>query len=129
MEAAPGRSPELATLQLRKARLAEARGDRETQLAMLEKAFANDKQNGFIAAALADLAEEMENWDLATKVLRQIALLETECPISRAMSFVRQGRISLILGDAKRAVFWARRAQKEDPELAEANALLAEVQG
>jgi tetratricopeptide (TPR) repeat protein len=130
IESAPaGRSPELATLQLRKARLAEARGDRETQLSMLEKAFANDKQNGFIAAALADLAEELENWDLATKVLRQIALLETECPISRAMSFVRQGRISLILGDAKRAIFWARRATKEDPDCAEANALLAEVQG
>lgn len=130
IESAPsGRSPELATLQLRKARLAEARGDRETQLAMLEKAFANDKQNGFIAAALADLAEELEQWDLATKVLRQIALMETECPISRAMSFVRQGRISLILGDAKRAVFWARRATKEDPECVEANALLAEVQG
>jgi tetratricopeptide (TPR) repeat protein len=130
IEAAPsGRSPELATLQLRKARLAEARGDRETQLQMLQNAFANDKQNGYIAAALADLAEELEQWDLATKVLRQIALMEGDCPITRAMSFVRQGRISMILGDTKRAVFWARRAHKEDPELEEANALLAEVQG
>ncbi|MCA9684665.1 MAG: tetratricopeptide repeat protein, partial [Myxococcales bacterium] len=130
IESAPaGRSPELATLQLRKAKLAAARGDRETQLNMLQAAFANDKQNGYIAADLADLAEEMENWDLATKVLRQIALMETECPISRAMSFVRQGRISLIQGDAKRAVFWARRAAKEDPELPEATALLEEVQG
>ncbi|NVB41774.1 tetratricopeptide repeat protein [Pseudenhygromyxa sp. WMMC2535] len=130
IEAAPaGRSPELAGLQLRKAKLAEARGDRETQLAMLQAAFANDKQNGFIAAELADLAEVLENWELATKVLRQIALMEGECPISRAMSFVRQGRISLIQGDAKRAVFWARRATKEDPELPEAAALLEEVQG
>ncbi|WP_146662116.1 tetratricopeptide repeat protein [Enhygromyxa salina] len=128
IEAAPaGRSPELATLQLRKARLAEARGDTETQLLMLQNAFANDKQNGFIAAALADLAEELEQWDLATKVLRQIALMEGECPITRAMSFVRQGRISLIQGDTKRAVFWARRANKEDPELEAANQLLAEV--
>jgi tetratricopeptide (TPR) repeat protein len=130
IEAAPaGRSPELATLQLRKARLAEARGDRDTQLQMLQNAFANDKTNGYIASDLADLAEQLEQWELATKVLRQIALLETECPISRAMSFVRQGRISLIQGDPKRAIFWARRAQKEDPELAEANALLNEVQG
>ncbi|PRP90612.1 tetratricopeptide repeat protein [Enhygromyxa salina] len=127
--APPGRSPELATLQLRKARLAEARGDHETQLQMLQSAFANDKQNGYIAAALADLAEGLEQWDLATKVLRQIALMEGECPITRAMSFVRQGRISMILGDTKRAVFWARRAHKEDPELEEANALLAEVSG
>lgn len=128
IEAAPsGRSPELANLQLRKARLARARGDGETQLAMLQSAFANDKQNGHIAAELADLAEAMENWDLATKVLRQIALLEGECPISRAMSFVRQGRISLILGDAKRAVFWARRATKEDPELPAAAELMAQV--
>jgi hypothetical protein len=43
------------------------------------------------------------------------------------MSYVRQGRISLILGDAKRAIFWARRATKEDPECVEANALLAEL--
>ncbi len=130
IEAAPaGRSPELATLQLRKGRLAEARGDRETQLAMLQAAFNNDKQNGYIAADLADLAEELEQWELATKVLRQIALMEGECPITRAMSFVRQGRISLIQGDTKRAVFWARRAHKEDPELAEANDLLNEVQG
>ncbi|MFO7566599.1 MAG: tetratricopeptide repeat protein [Enhygromyxa sp.] len=130
IEAAPaGRSPELATLQLRKARLAEARGDRDTQLQMLQNAFTNDKQNGYIASDLADLAEHLEQWELATKVLRQIALMEGECPISRAMSFVRQGRISLIQGDAKRAIFWARRAQKEDPELAEANALLSEVQG
>ncbi|HVI00949.1 MAG TPA: tetratricopeptide repeat protein [Enhygromyxa sp.] len=128
IEAAPaGRSPELATLQLRKARLAEARGDRDTQLQMLQNAFANDKQNGYIAADLADLAEQLEQWELATKVLRQIALLEGECPISRAMSFVRQGRISLIQGDPKRAIFWARRAQKEDPELVEANSLLAEA--
>ena len=81
------------------------------------------------AAELADLAEELEQWELATKVLRQIALMETECPISRAMSFVRQGRISLITGDPKRAVFWARRAHKEDPDLAEANDLLNHVQG
>src|SRR5690606_10599187 len=88
IEAAPaGRSPELATLQLRKARLAEARGDSETQLQMLQNAFANDKQNGYIAADLADLAEQLEQWDLATKVLRQIALMETDCPITRAMSF------------------------------------------
>jgi hypothetical protein len=71
----------------------------------------------------------MESWDLATKVLRQIALMEGDCPITRAMSFVRQGRISKILGDNKRAVFWARRAAKEDPELAEAQTLLEEVQG
>ncbi|WP_157596466.1 tetratricopeptide repeat protein [Plesiocystis pacifica] len=130
IEAAPaGRSPELASLQLRKARLAYARGDHQTQLEMLQAAFTNDKQNGYIAAELADLAEQMENWDLATKVLRQIALMEGECPITRAMSFVRQGRISLIQGDTKRAVFWARRATKEDPELPEAAALLEEVQG
>lgn len=131
IESSPaGRSPELASLQLRKARLAAARGDRETQLNVLQLAFGNDKQNGFIAAELADLAEEIENWDLATKVLRQIALMEgVECPISRAMSFVRQGRISLIQGDAKRAVFWARRAIKEDPELAEAQTLLNESGG
>jgi tetratricopeptide (TPR) repeat protein len=130
MESAPARSPELASLQLRKARLAAARGDRDTQLNVLQQAFAIDKQNGFVAAELADLAEEMENWDLATKVLRQIALFENiECPISRAMSFVRQGRISLIQGDAKRAVFWARRAIKEDPELAEAQQLLTDSGG
>jgi len=36
---------------------------------------------------------------------------------------------ALCNGDTKWTVSWARRAHKEEPELAEANALLAEVQG
>lgn len=52
---------------------------------------------------------------------------ECECPITRAEAYYRQGRISKILGDEKRAVFWARRAHTEDPGFEAAVALLHDL--
>jgi tetratricopeptide (TPR) repeat protein len=122
------RSPELSQLYQRKAELAVARGDRDEQLNCLQQAFSADKNNGLAAAQLADLAEELENWDVATKVLRSISLMEGECPISRAQAFFRQGLISHRLGDIKRAVFWGRRAAGEDPESEEIQSFLAQLE-
>jgi tetratricopeptide (TPR) repeat protein len=121
------RSPELSQFQHRKARIAEARGDHEGHLEALTAAFATDKKNGMAAAELADLAEQIENYDLAVKTLRSIAMMDGGCPISRGMAFLRQGRIALKLGDAKRASLWARRAKQEEPESAEVDEFLAEI--
>lgn len=110
------RAPELATLYHRKAQVAGARGDRQTQLGMLQQAFALDKNNGYIAADLADVAESLEVWDLAIRVLRTITLLDTASPISRTQAFLRQARICNIRGDRQRAVLWARKAKHESPE-------------
>ena len=120
------RSPELAALSHRKARIAGARGDGDAQLELLQKAFAADKTNGQVAAELADLAEAMEEFDLAVKVLRTITLLD-ECPISRVEAFLRQAKIAYKRGDRQRAVLWARKARHEAPDSEEVAAFLTEL--
>jgi tetratricopeptide (TPR) repeat protein len=123
------RSPELSQFQHRKARVAEARGDTAAHLEALQQAFATDKRNGLAAAELADLAEHIEDFDLAIKTLRSIAMMEGGCPITRGQAFLRQGRIALRQGDPKRAALWARRARQEEPESAEITAFLDQLGG
>jgi len=121
------RSPELAVLQQRKAAVAAARGDHKARLNWLEQAFACDKNNGYVVAEVAELAEQLEKWDLAVKALRTIALMEGDSPMSRGQAFLRQGRIALRKGDRKRAVLWARKARQEEPDLKEIEAFMAEL--
>jgi predicted Zn-dependent protease len=120
------RTPELALLQHRKARLAGARGDHEAQLELLQQAYLTDKNNGQIAAELADLAEAVEAYDLAVKVLRTITLLE-DSPISRTEAFLRQAKIAHRRGDRQRAVLWARKARHEDADDANVAQFLTEL--
>jgi len=47
--------------------------------------------------------------------------------MSRAMAFLRQGMIARSQGDAKKAVFLARKALSEDATLEEARAFLREI--
>lgn len=110
------RGAPLAMMLQRKGRAAGARGDRDAQLELLQQAFAAHKNDGEIAAELADLAESMESWDLAVRVLRTITLLDTPCPISRVQAFLRQAQICLRRDDRQRALLWARKAKHEDPE-------------
>jgi tetratricopeptide (TPR) repeat protein len=121
------RSPELSQFQHRKARIAEARGDTAGHLESLQAAFSTDKKNGVVAAELADLAERLENYELAVKTLRSIAMMDGGCPITRGMAFLRQGRIAAMQGDTKRATLWARRARQEEPENPEVTAFLEEI--
>lgn len=124
------RSPELGQMYYRKALIARARGDRDAELGFLQEALANDKDNGHLAAEVAELAEALESWDIAMKVLRAITMMDNgECPISKAQAYARQARIAQRTGDAKRAIFWARRATQEDPFLEEATALLRQLEG
>ncbi len=127
IEATGGRrSPELSALLHRKARIAGARGEHAEQLALMQQAFSTDKSNGQAAAELADLAEAMEEFDLAVKVLRTITVLD-ECPISRVEAFLRQAKIAFRRGDRQRAVLWARKARHEAPEDEDVIAFLAEL--
>jgi tetratricopeptide (TPR) repeat protein len=121
------RSPEVSLYYHRKARVAEAQGDRPKQLELLQEAHLCAKKNGMVAAALADLAEELEEWDLAAKTLRTITLIDDDCPISRPQAFLRQGRIAQRLGDDKSARMWARRARREDPESQDIEQLLLDL--
>jgi len=121
------RTPEICVYYHRKAQLADAQGDASNRLALLLDAHQCNKKNGLVAADLANLAEELEQWDLAAKTLRTITLIDTECPISRSQAFLRQGRIAKMQGDDKSAKMWARRARREDPDNEEAAALLEEL--
>lgn len=121
------RTPDTGMLYHRKAAVAASRGDHDSQLALLQQAFSCDKNNGHVAAELAELAEAMEQWDLAVRVLRTITLLDGPCPITRVDAFLRQARISYRKGDRQRAVLWARKAKHEAPDAPEVDAFLAEI--
>ena len=120
------RSPELGVLQHRKAKVAQAMGDRESELKWLKEAYHSDRNNGDVAVELAELAEKVEDWDLAIRVLRSIALMES-APISRAVAYLRQGYIAERRGDRQKAVLWGRKALMEDPNCAEATAFLQQI--
>jgi tetratricopeptide (TPR) repeat protein len=109
------RTPELAVLQMKKADICHALGNRAEELQWVEQASLSNRNDGEIAARLADLAEEVEDWEMALKALRNISLLKTECPISKAETFFRQGRIAHIQGDPKRAVLYVKKALQEEP--------------
>jgi len=64
---------------------------------------------------------------VAVNALRNIPLIKGDCPISKTEAYLRQGKISLKLGDIQRAVFWAKKAVKEDPDSLEAAAFLKEL--
>ncbi|MEM6293714.1 MAG: tetratricopeptide repeat protein [Myxococcota bacterium] len=123
------RGAEVAVLYHRQARVAGGRGDAPGQLELLQQAFAADKNNGEIAAELADLAEVLESWDVATRVLRTITLLDGPCPISRVQAFLRQAQICLHRGDRQRAVLWARKAKHEGPDDPDVDQFLAQLEG
>jgi tetratricopeptide (TPR) repeat protein len=121
------RTPEVSMYYHRKARVAAAQGDEPGQLTLLQEAHMCNKKNGQVAADLADLAEKLQQWDLASKTLRTITLIDTDCPITRAEAFLRQGRIARVQGDEKSAKMWARRAKREAPDWDEIDAFLQEM--
>jgi len=122
------RSPELAELQHRMARIAQVYGDQQTQLAWLKKAFDVDRKNGFIAAELAQLATELQDYDLALKPLRAISLMDTPGPISRTMALLWEAKIEHARGNRAKAELWAKKALREDPEFMEAQEFLSQIQ-
>jgi tetratricopeptide (TPR) repeat protein len=120
------RSPELCVLQYRKAAVAGAMGNHEQQLHWLKEAHNTDRNNGDVAVELAALAEKLEDYDLAIRVLRSIALMEA-APMSRAVAYLRQGYIAERRGDRQKAVLWGRKALMEDPNCHEATEFLKQI--
>jgi tetratricopeptide (TPR) repeat protein len=121
-----GRRPELSQHARRKARLAQAAGDRTTQLAWLVEAGKYDK-SGALTIEIANLAESLEDWDTAEKALRNLLLAKEDVAIGRCEVYVRQARIWMARGDSKRALMLARKAQKEEPESAQVIMLLQQL--
>ncbi len=120
------RSPELCVLQHRKAIIAAAAGNTEQQLHWLKEAHNTDRNNGDVALELANLAEQLEDFDLAIRVLRSVALMEN-APMSRAFAYLRQGYIAERRGDRQKAVLWSRKALMEDPACTEATDFLKQL--
>lgn len=121
------RTPELAVLQQRMARLAGAAGAKDTELEWYKVALDSDKNNGDIAADLAELAMELGDGETALKALRAITLMKQAGRMSKAVAFLRQAQISHQKGDSRRAILWARKAKEEDPGLTEADDFLREL--
>ncbi|MGE0785424.1 MAG: hypothetical protein AB7S26_07040 [Sandaracinaceae bacterium] len=121
------RSPELAAMQLRMARIAGLSGDPETQKEWLSVALDADKNNGEIAAELAELAMQLNDDDTALKALRVVTLQKEPGPMSKAVAFLHQAKIAYKGGDQQKAILWARRARLEDDSLREAEEFLTEL--
>jgi tetratricopeptide (TPR) repeat protein len=122
-----GRRGELALHARRKARLSAQTGDRQKQLGWLVEASKHDKQDGPLQVEVAILAEELQDWDTAERALRTISLMKGESPLPRCELFVRQARIWIVRGDSKRALMFARKAQKEEPDSAQVVVLLQQL--
>ncbi|APR77772.1 Exonuclease SbcC [Minicystis rosea] len=123
------RSREVSMMQQRMAQIARAVGDRSNELAWLNAAFESDAQNGEAAAALADVATEFGQLEVALKALKAITLMKSPKPLSRAMAYLRQAMIAQHQGDLRKAQMLAKKAQTEDPHLEEATAFLAQLNG
>jgi tetratricopeptide (TPR) repeat protein len=121
------RSPEMSALLQRMANLASYEGDRAAQIEWLRQSLEADKNNGAVAVELADVAEEMGDWDTALKALQAVTLMKTSPPISHPVAFLRQARIAYRRGEKPRAVLWAKRALVEDPGFVEATRFLKEL--
>jgi tetratricopeptide (TPR) repeat protein len=121
-------SVELSSLQHKMAQLAEARGDQGGRLEWLRRAFDTNRKNAPVAIELADLAEGMNDTDLAVKALRAVTLLPpSSAKLTPAMAFLRQARIAQRAGDRPRAVIFAKRALQEDPRLTDAVEFLRDL--
>lgn len=121
------RSKELAQLQHRMARAANAGGGRDVEMSWLQKALECDMQNGHVAAELAEVAMELQQWEIALKALKAVTLLRTPGPMSRPLATLRQAQIAHFQGDAKRAVLLAKKALADDPSLSEAEEFLHSI--
>jgi tetratricopeptide (TPR) repeat protein len=121
------RSPELAALRHRMARLSDSAGDQEARLEWLNAALDADMANGEVASETAVVAQTMGHFELALKALRAITMLRGECQMSRAEAFYRQAQIVAHKGEPRRAVLWAKKAKAEDANLPGIDQLLAEL--
>jgi tetratricopeptide (TPR) repeat protein len=123
------RGKEVAALQHRMARVAYPSGAWDVALAWLNAALDADMQNAQVACELADVATNMQQYEVALKALRAITLMKTPGPMSKAVAYLRQGQIAHYQGDPRKASLMAKKAQSEDPTLEEATQFLQALGG
>jgi tetratricopeptide (TPR) repeat protein len=123
------RTPELAVLQHRMAEVCKRQEDRDGQLNWLKKAFDVDRKNAQVAADLAELATQIEDYELALKPLRAITLMDNPMPVTRPMALLWEAKIEHARGNRAKAELWAKKALREDPSYADAQQFLDEIGG
>jgi tetratricopeptide (TPR) repeat protein len=126
-EAKTIRAEELAILYQRQARLAAAKGDPDGQLQSLKKALDTDRKSVAIASEVADLAEAVGDDELAMRALRVVTANPIKDAKASAVAYFRLARIAHKSHDKARAIIFVKRALQEDPDLAEAKALLDDL--
>lgn len=121
------RSPELALLQQALAHVEEAEENVDATFAWLEAALISDRNNAEIASELAVRAQAAERYDIAIKALQNLTLNKSDAGMSKAEAYLRQAQIAAIVGDDKKALLMARRAQAADDKLAGLSELLSRL--
>ncbi len=123
------RSKELAAIHQRLARVRLADGDTTRALTELDQAFKIDPGSVAVLRDLGALSIEIGDLERAQKTYRALLLqkLDASAPITKAEVFLRLGEIAGRLGDKPKAVQMLERALENDPSLATAKTLLAEL--
>jgi tetratricopeptide (TPR) repeat protein len=125
------RSKELAGMHQRLSRAYLADGDKTRALAELDQAFKIDPGSIAVLRDLGTLSIDIGDLDRAQKTYRALLLqkLDGGSPITKGEVFLRLGEISSRQGDKAKAVQMLERALENDPNLAPAKNLLAELKG
>ncbi len=113
------RSPELAQLQHRMARLAAASDDQALQLEWLEAALDTDRNNSEIAAELAELAFEIGDQLMVQRTMQLASISQMNDGLNKARLILVQAKMAEEGGDKGRARMLERRASEACPELAD----------
>jgi tetratricopeptide (TPR) repeat protein len=123
------RSKELAGMHQRLSRAYLADGDKTRALAELDHAFKIDPGSIVVLRDLGNLSIDIGDLDRAQKTYRALLLqkLDGGSPITKGEVFLRLGEISGKQGDKAKAVQMLERALENDPNLAPAKNLLAEL--
>lgn len=115
----------VAELSYIKSKLLGAQDQGTEQMEWLQKAHNLDRNNVEIASSLAILAEAREEWDLASRALRQLANLGAEQGAPPASELcLRQAKLWRAAKDLRKASFWAHKARHAAPDSAEIHELL-----
>jgi tetratricopeptide (TPR) repeat protein len=125
------RTKELSVYHHRLGKALGALGDKDGALAQFDLAFKIDPGSIEVLRDLGILAIETGDLDRALKTFRALLLqrLDANSPISKGEVFFYLGQISMKQGDKAKAVQMLERAVENDPQLARAKAMLAELKG
>lgn len=110
-------------------------GDLTAALDTLARAFDLDMRNGELAMQLGHLALDVDDTETAARAFRSVTMMKLKVPgategasaESKAVAYYHLSRIAQSQGDIKKARLMATKAVSENPNHAEAQALLKEL--